>query len=202
MDALPVIFSQKRPSFEDLTTHGEIIATTWAGQKIAHAVRYLFWVSDTHLHFLAGEENGPALSHPESSPSQFKADLWKYDVAEFFLRSADHSRYLEFNLAPNGAWWSSAFISPRQTAPGEPTPIPGVTTSAQHDADSWQAMASIPLPWLQDHYGFGEKTTLNATFILNSPQQIFLTAGNLGGGEPDFHRPDHFPELRASRLEF
>jgi hypothetical protein len=198
MNTTLVVFSPRRPTFQDLELHGTLIPATWSGQKITHPVRYLFWVDDTHFHFLASDKTGPGLLHPESKPSEYQEDLWKYDAAEFFLLSADRSRYLEFNLGPNGSWWSSAFIRPRVAAPGEPTPIPDVTTSARQDKDRWQA--SIPLPWLNSNYGFGTKTALNATFILKSPKQIFLTGGKLGNGEPDFHRPDHFPIIKAISL--
>jgi hypothetical protein len=33
---------------------------------------------------------------------------------------------------------------------------------------------------------------LATTFILNSPDQIFLTTADDLAGEPDFHRPDSF----------
>lgn len=163
-------------------------------------VKFLFWADESHFHFLASEKGSCGLAHPDARPGKYQAELWRYDVAEFFLQSADRQRYLEFNLSPNGAWWSSAFDAPRQPAPGEPAPVPEVITRAHQDAEGWQAAASLPLAWLQKHYGFGAKTTLNATFILNSPAQIFLTAGDLGPGEPDFHRPRAFPAIERLSL--
>ena len=38
---------------------------------------------------------------------------------------------------------------------------------------------------------------LNACFILNSPDQIFVSAGNLGDGNPDYHRPKQIPSARS-----
>ena len=200
MKAIPVIYSRQSPDFQTLETNGEVITKDWFGNKVPRLVKFLFWVDDTHLHFLARDENGPGLSHPGSKPSEYQSELWKYDVAEFFLMSADRSRYLEFNLAPNGAWWTSAFTKPREAAPGEPSSVPGVVTSAEQGDHFWQAAARIPLPWLHAHYGFGKDTTLNATFILKSPDQILLTAGELGDGEPDFHRPDRFPTIKVTSL--
>ncbi len=200
MNTVPIVFAQKHPSLDAIDSLGTLISSDWSGRKIPRPVKYLFWVSHTHFHFLAKDENGPGLCHPGSQPQQYQSGLWKYDVAEFFLLSSDRSRYLEFNLGPNGSWWTSSFTKPRQPSPGEPTPIPEVATSARQDTHSWQAMASIPLPWLITHYGFGKDTTLNATFILKSPDQIFLTAGDLGPGDPDFHRPDRFPAIKATSL--
>jgi hypothetical protein len=54
---------------------------------------------------------------------------------------------------------------------------------------------SIPLDLLQARIDFGENTRANVCFILDSPDQRFLTATDLGGGEPDFHQPARFPKL-------
>ncbi len=200
METIPIIFAQQKPTFDDLRLHGTTVLTDWGGTEMQKSVKFLFWVDGSRFHFLASTNGRSGMSHPESKPGFYQPELWKYDVAEFFLKSTDGTRYLEFNLAPNGAWWSSAFNAPREASPGEPKPIPAVLTSAQQTENEWQVMASFPLDWLRENYGFGDKTTLNATFILNSPDQIFLTAGNLGPGEPDFHRPDHFPAIKQISL--
>jgi hypothetical protein len=44
-----------------------------------------------------------------------------------------------------------------------------------------------------EHLGSGPRIRLNATFIIDSPQQRFLTATDLGAGTPDFHQPERFP---------
>lgn len=200
MRSIKVISAKKSPTFQDLALHGTPVLTDWYGTKIQNFINFLFWIDDAHFHFLASEEGSSGLNHPESEPGLYQAELWKYDVAEFFLRSADGSRYLEFNLAPNGAWWSSAFDAPLEAAPGEPAPIPDVLTSSQQDENGWQAMASFPLDWLQKNFGFGDKTTMNANFILNSPHQIFLSAGDLGSGKPNFHQPGLFPPIERISL--
>src|SRR6056300_165646 len=47
---------------------------------------------------------------------------------------------------------------------------------------------------------FGESSHLNACFILNSPDQIFVTAGDPPEGKPDYHRPDLFPPINPIAL--
>ena len=200
MDKIALTFSPKKPTFDDLQCHGTELSTDWSGARITNLSKFLFWVDDTSFHFLAGQNGSPGLSHPDSKLEEYCPELWKYDVAEFFLLASDKSRYLEFNLAPNGAWWSSAFTSLRVPAPGEPTPAPEVKTSAEVDTQGWRAHASMPLSWLKKQYGFSELSLLNATFILNSPDQIFVTAGDLGDGEPDFHRPHRFPAIKPVSL--
>jgi hypothetical protein len=46
-----------------------------------------------------------------------------------------------------------------------------------------------------EHLGSGPRIRLNATFIIDSPQQRFLTATDLGAGTPDFHQPERFPVI-------
>ena len=200
MERIPVIFSEKPPTFDELHLHGTELLTDWWGSQITKLSKFLFWVDGTHFHFLAGQNGTNGLSHPDSQSGHYQAELWKYDVAEFFLLSARADRYLEFNLAPNGGWWSSAFVAPLQPVPGEPSPIPEVRTSAETTDQGWQARASIPLAWLQQFYGFSESSFLNACFILNSPAQIFVTAGDPPEGRPDYHRPDHFPPINPIAL--
>lgn len=156
MNSIPVIFADKTPHFSDLERQGIQIRNTWHGKKLPRKILALFWVTHSHFHFLTKNENGPGLCHPSSHPSKFQAELWKYDLAEFFLKSAAQQSYLEFNLAPNGSWWSSSFSKAREPAPGEPSEIPGVQTTAQQHKTFWQASASIPLSWLQVHHGFGD----------------------------------------------
>jgi len=42
---------------------------------------------------------------------------------------------------------------------------------------------------------FGDGSQMNVTFIVNSPEQKFATAADLGKGEPDFHQPDQFKKV-------
>ena len=37
---------------------------------------------------------------------------------------------------------------------------------------------------------------MNACFILESPRQKFVSVADLGDGEPDFHQPDKFREVK------
>jgi hypothetical protein len=51
---------------------------------------------------------------------------------------------------------------------------------------------AIPRDLLEARLDFGAKSRLNVNFILGSPEQRFLSAVDLGGGEPDFHQPAKF----------
>lgn len=132
----------------------------------------------------------PAQIHPQARPGKFTPELWRHDVAEFFMAHPDSGRYLEFNLAPNGAWWSAEFTAPRVRAAGEDKEMPGVKTFADLAPDgTWVAAACIPLDILRARVDFGESTCMNVTMIVDSPRQRFLTASPPPDAEPDFHLP-------------
>ena len=162
----------------------------WDGATFAPPARFRLVQDPSHLWLIAGR-NKATSGCSSASCGEFKAELWKQDVAELFIASPDFKNYLEFNLSPRGAWWTALFSGPRsQTSLGA---LPEVTCRAgQDDAGVWNAAMGIPLEWLCETIAWGEDSPLNVTFILDSPHQRFLTACDLGEGEPDFHRPEHF----------
>ena len=124
-----------------------------------------------------------------------------HDCAEFFLVDAEGDHYLEFNLAPNGAWWSCEFDAPRQRSQPDDVPFRGVITTGSISDDHWEATASLPLSPLRELLHFGPGSRLNATFTLDPPDQRFLTATPLGPGTPDFHQPSRFPLINIQSID-
>ena len=161
----------------------------WFGNEVDPPIFFSFALEGAALVFRSSRQ-AVALCHPEARSGLFVEQLWKYDVAEFFLRDPVTGHYLEFNLSPNGAHWACLFDAPRSPL-GELRET-GATSCGSSGPEGWQAQADLPLGWLKEHLHFGIATRVNATFILNSPAPQFLTAAWLGGGEPDFHRPDHY----------
>lgn len=153
-----------------------------------------------HLWFIANHRQ-PALIHPKARPSLFQAGLWNYDVAELFLLEPRTGRYFEFNLAPNGAWWTCEFRGPRMRGDEVDIAMPEVATFSEIAPDgSWVAAMAIPLDLLVARLDFGSNTRGNVTMILESPQQKFVSAADLGAGPPDFHQPTRFPAIRFAAL--
>jgi hypothetical protein len=158
-------------------------------------------VADTQRLWFVANHRKPALIHPQAKPGAFQAELWQYDVAELFLADPVSGRYFEFNLAPNGAWWSCEFTAPRVRAEEAEIAMPEVATFSELAPDgSWVAAMAIPLNLLKARLDFGPATRLNVTMILESPQQKFLSAVNLGEGGPDFHRPGKFSQVVFSPI--
>ncbi len=161
----------------------------WFGSAVEPPFEFRFWLSEEALHF-AARRAAPALLHPEAREGRFQELLWKYDTAEFFVATPEGDRYMEFNLAPNGSWWSAAFTEPRVVNPAVP-PVPqGVVAHGHADATGWECEARLPLAYLAlmgIHPGLAP-CRLAAAAILNSPQQVFLTTSTDTSGSPDFHR--------------
>lgn len=171
------------------------ITRDWHGRSLDPPAAFSLAVDPGHLWFIGGHGK-PAELHPDALPGRFQPDLWRHDVAELFLANPSDGRYLELNLSPNGAWWSSTFKARRAVAEDAVEPLEGVRCFATLAPDgTWMAAMAVPLEELRQRIGFGEETRANVCMILGSPEQRFLSVADLGGGEPDFHRPDRFPKL-------
>lgn len=172
----------------------------WHGTPLAVPAAFSVVRDPRSLWFIANHRK-PATIHPKAKPGLFQADLWEHDVAELFLADPASGRYFEFNLAPNGAWWTCEFTGPRIRADEVDIAMPDIATFSEMAPDgSWVAAMAIPLDLLQARLDFGPETKMNVTMILNSPDQQFLSAANLGEGPPDFHQPSKFPQISFSRL--
>ena len=168
------------------------IGRDWYGRTLDVPACFGLALDRSSLWFVAARDKA-ATNHPGARPGKFVPGLWQYDVAEFFLHDSRSGRYLEFNLAPNGAWWSAEFSAVRVRQCEDDVPIPGVRIYCRASpAGHWQAAAAIPLDFLRDRFDFGDHTGVNVTFILDSPEQRFLSANPPVEGEPDFHRLDLF----------
>lgn len=168
------------------------IGRDWYGKEVAPQAAFCVAVDSRSFWFIASHGKAAKL-HPAARPGRFTHGLWKHDVAELFLSEPTSGRYFEFNLAPNGAWWSCEFAGPRQRAEQAEIAFPEVATFAElAPGGGWIAAMAIPRDLLEARLGFGEGSGMNVTFILGSPEQRFLSAADLGGGDPDFHQPDKF----------
>lgn len=171
------------------------LETDWAGTPLQPAAAFALAMDAHRLWFIAHHRQ-PAQLHPRSRPGMFQAELWRHDVAEWFIAEPVSGRYFEFNLAPNGAWWSCEFSAPRVRAEEIDIAMPEVATFSDMAADgAWLAAMAIPLDLLRARLDFGPRSRINVAMILGSPAQRFVTATALGGDAPDFHQPQRFAEV-------
>jgi len=167
----------------------------WEGAPVQPPAAVSLAMDDQRLWFIAHHRRAAQL-HPLARPGMFQAELWRYDLAELFIADPVSGRYFEFNLAPNGAWWSCEFTAARVRAEPLDIVMPEVATFSDMAADgAWLAAMAIPLDLLRARLDFGLRSRVNVTLILESPAQKFVSAADLGGAEPDFHQPQRFPEL-------
>jgi hypothetical protein len=174
------------------------LSTDWYGKSLVPPAAFALATDGLKLWFVATRQS-PASTHPDASPGNFTAELWKHDVAELFIADP-RGGYLEFNLAANGAWWACKFSTVREASPSQPD-FAG-SASTYHDASqpgSWLAALAVPLEFLQEHIGFGLNSRANVAFILNSPAQTFHSSSKLPGANPDFHQPHAFQRLIPSK---
>lgn len=130
---------------ERLICEGEL-RTEWAGRDISVPMHYRLLRTEEALVYRADRAAAPAL-HPTAQPGTFSADLWRYHCAEFFLADPGGAPYMEFNLAPNGAWWACLFTSPRVAA--EPAPdLSAISAAGTVSRHGWEAEMRVPLSLL------------------------------------------------------
>ncbi len=172
----------------------------WQGVDFQPAAGFSMVADPYRLWFIANHRK-PADLHPKARPGLFQAELWQFDVAELFIADPVSGRYFEFNLAPNGAWWSCEFTAPRARAEEVEISMPEVATFAELAPDgAWLAAMAIPIDLLKARLGFGGNSKINVTMILDSPAQKFLSANSLGTPGPDFHRPEKFSQVAFSPI--
>ncbi len=177
--------------FETLEKRAQILATDWNGGRSAHPPFFDLQMDQNHFYFVAGRNTQP-ITHPEATLGRYQEELWKYEVAEFFLSDPENGTYLEFNLSPEGAWWSCRFEAPRQPLALEPQALEGIETFSRQQDNQWAAMAKIPLAQL----GKIPQQRLNVCFITNHREQKFYTAAPPQTEAPDFHQPHHFLPIK------
>ena len=98
------IFESERPlAWGELDVPLLGLAQDWDGARVNPAAGFALVQDAVRLWFVASHRR-PAMPHPQGRPGRFRAELWRYDVAELFLADPRSGRYFEFNLAPNGAW--------------------------------------------------------------------------------------------------
>lgn len=172
----------------------------WHGAAVDPPAGFSLAMDERRLWFVAHHRK-PAGLHPQARPGDFQAGLWQYDVAELFIADPVSGRYFEFNLAPNGAWWSCEFTAPRVRAEEVDIAMPEVATFADMAPDgSWVAAMALPLDLLRARLDFGPRSRVNVAMILGHPDRIHLSAADLGGGVPDFHLPGKFSPVNLSTL--
>lgn len=161
----------------------------WYGRRVSPPYRYRLTLTTGGLLFEAERAEAAAV-HPDAKSGCFQEELWRYDVAEFFIANADTGRYLEMNLSPNGAWWGRMFSGPRVPDDSVASLLrvefaQGVTTS-----EGWKASLLLPFEVLAALELPLDCWHVAVCAVLEAPEYIYLTTAAPCDTQPDFHRPD------------
>lgn len=133
-----------------------------------------------------------------AEPGAFYEGLWKGDCAEFWIYSAEAQKYLEFNLGPNGAWWTCVFTGPR-VRDLSVQPPECETTSVEIPGTGWAASISVSKEEVFRCLGTLDNLRGNVTLLTDGcpdsdpPPENLHTAIPLG--DIDFHRPQDWVPL-------
>lgn len=155
-------------------------------------IRYAVALDAEHLWF-----GGTVDCAPDFVPTAmgFTPELWKHNCLELFVACPASGRYVEFNLAPGGAWWSCAFAGPR--LPDGSADRVEMATSGYPEATGWRVVGRASLADIRVAIG-NEPWSANVTAIVGGggtePEGLHSVA-RLGAA--DFHRPHEYLPLRA-----
>ena len=130
-----------------------------------------------------------------SSETGFVEGLWRYDCGELFLADPASGRYLEINVAPNGAWWSCVFSGVRIRDMQVDAPrIERIFSEAT--PDGWNAGFSLTWDEVERCLGTTEGLKGNLTLILGGCPDVEPPLQNLHSVAPlsavDFHLPNEW----------
>lgn len=168
-----------------------ILATDWYGTALDAKPAFRIVIEPgLSIELIATARKSPS-SLIGSVAGQFHEGLWQHDCAELFLLNPGNGHYLEFNIGPNGAWWSCLFEAPRCHALMENLALPGVTGEGVEGIAHWEARLRVPMTAIPEIIGSDpSRWQGNATFCLgNDPRQKFATFAPPASEQPDFHRP-------------
>jgi hypothetical protein len=140
---------------------------------------------------------GPPFFCLEVGPSDFHEGLWRFDCGELWLCNPENGRYLELNLAPNGAFWSCVFALPRLRDGDIKSPL--CLTRSITDMEGWFSTLTISRSEIERSLGTFDGLIGNVTLILGGCPDVDAPLENLHSAVPlgavDFHRPQDWVPL-------
>ncbi len=164
----------------------------WYGKPCPHAhfevINTVDWVFRVYV------EHPPEQSFL-AAPGDYAEGLWEQNVAEWFIVNPLSGRYVECNLAANGAWWMMVFSAPRVRDERRWLCMQAdkktVSTQCVTSSKDWQAELIIPASFLLKLLG-GSDWAHNVCFILGQQPRQYISLNTLHAADPDFHRPQDF----------
>ncbi len=173
-------------------SHTHTLEKDWFLENLTPPVKCLYQ-NDFEEIRLSFSREAAATVHPDAREAAFLEGLWDYDLVEAFFLEPRTGRYLEINLAPNGAWWACWHRGVRLREAVQPE-WKGIFTEGKMSPQGWQARITLPKSLFSD----SRDLRYNITAVLNTPHQTFHSVAKLPGTEPDFHQPEFFLSQQGS----
>lgn len=173
------------------------LARDWYGADVTPAVKYWLGKNSREL-LVAAQYPGSSQLFPDLAANQFFEGLWERDVFEVFLRNAKTGAYQEWNLSPQGAWWSAAFPSYRNRDLHYTPNVSRVVASGEVTTSGWTASLIFPIAELYSGIA-SDELEISVCAILGSSPRKYLCLKSDPESEPDFHHPNGFQSL-SSRI--
>ena len=190
--------------FQHEPTWNEVFATPpifvsecWHHRALPFTFAFVFAISPKRIYF-GGIGDFAATSKPESHRNHFTEGLWESDVVELFLADGNTNRYQEFNVAPNGAWWTAAFNDYRELSS---KPIPEAALSeveilSDESPAGFRVGMSYPRSGLRITIGDSSQPIANLAAIFGNAPRTFISVHLPNAGKPDFHHSGCFKPVR------
>ena len=154
--------------------------TDWYGTELSFRHDFSI-ISDLNSIFFIVQSNAPYSLDALSKANEFKEGLWEYSACELFIKDRNSDFYLEFNLAPNSAWWYCELVKYRERNETQNLLNKNdVITYQNSKSEFWQVGIKFPKNILPKEFSF------NVCAILGKGD-IFLSAKSIKDIEPDFH---------------
>ena len=175
-----------------IAAHAEAqqLTESWEGAPVEPPFHFCFTLTEEDTLRFEARREAAAIVHPAAKLGCFQEELWRYDVVEFFIATADARSYLEFNLCPNGAWWAEGFTEPRVKLPGFDALSLRPILQADMQQARWRCSAELPLEPLRRRGWLPWECRLAACAVLcREGVYTYLTSCEQRVGRPDFHHP-------------
>ena len=172
------------------------LANDWDGKQVSTPLSLIIAISPSHIYFGATRNASATILH-DASLGAFVEGLWNADVAELFIKDDETDAYQEFNLAPNGAWWSARFGSYRMQDKSAKINQSAVQTYQHIEKTMWRAAIKIPRDSLVVQCVFNEKSRANVCGIFGATTRSYLSFAKANSPSPDFHLPELFTKIKA-----
>lgn len=182
---------------EDILSFERLFELTWTkldrdylGRTCDKEISFIVAADKENFFYAAQTTLSPDFDS-DPIPGKYFEGLWTKDVASVFMRENASNQYQEFEISPNGAWWSMAFEKPRDRLLNQ-FRMPSAETIAMRIGDGWRAGFKMKRSELTINFDFKKGSALNFCAVLGQGPRTYMSYSIMPGEKPNFHQPTCF----------